>query len=182
HLLAVIGPSGSGKSSAVMAGLLPQLQDGALTMSELWLYPAPVLPGKHPLDALAYALGPSVPDKSVQEIRELLGKEGSLGLHQIALSLASQETYIVLLIDQFEELFAPDVTEQERRQFIDLLVIAASEQRGHILILLTLRADCYDQPLAYPDLARLIQQHQCTVLPMESQDLRAVIERPALAS
>ncbi len=182
RLLAVVGPSGSGKSSVVMAGLLPLLQDGALPMSELWLYPDSILPGKHPLDALAYALGPHVPDKSVQEVREMLGKEGGFGLHQIALSLAHQETYIVLFVDQFEELFAQDVTEQERRQFIDLLVTAVSEQRGHVLILLTLRADCYDQPLAYPDLARLIQQHQCTVLPMESQDLRAVIERPALAS
>ena len=50
------------------------------------------------------------------------------------------------------------------------------------MVLLTLRADFYDRPLAYPELARLILQHQCTVLPMDTQDLRAAIERPALES
>ena len=55
RLLTVIGPSGSGKSSVVMAGLLPRLQQGALPSSETWIYLDPVVPGQHPLDALAYA-------------------------------------------------------------------------------------------------------------------------------
>lgn len=182
RLLAVVGPSGSGKSSVVMAGLLPQLQDGALKTSETWLYLNPLIPGKQPLDALTHALAPYFPNKDGQAIREILSKKGGFGLHQFALDLAHTGTYVVLLIDQFEELFSPDVSEQERQSFIDLLVTAATEVQGPVLVLLTLRADLYDRPMAYPALGRLIQQNQCAVLPMDVEDLRSVIERPVLQS
>lgn len=180
RLLVVVGPSGSGKSSVVMAGLLPQLQDGALQASETWLYLNPLVPGKQPLDALAHALVPYFPNKDGQTIREILSGKGGFGLHQLALELAHTGMYIVLLIDQFEELFAPDVAEQERQSFIDLLVMAATEAHGPVLVLLTLRADLYGRPMAYPALGRLMQQNQCAVLPMDVEDLRSVIERPAL--
>src|SRR5579885_276034 len=180
RLLAVVGPSGSGKSSVVMAGLLPRIQDGALQTSETWLYLNPLVPGKQPLDSLANALAPYIPNKDGQTIREILSKKGGFGLHQLALELVHTGVYVVLLIDQFEELFSPDVSEQERQSFIELLVTAATEARGPVLVLLTLRADLYDRPMAYPELGRLIQQNQCAVLPMDVEDLRSVIERPAL--
>ena len=55
RLLTVVGPSGSGKSSVVMAGLLPRLQKDALPGSSTWVYLKPVVPGAHPLEALALA-------------------------------------------------------------------------------------------------------------------------------
>lgn len=182
RLLTILGPSGSGKSSVVMAGLLPALQEGALPQSELWRYLEPIRPGTHPLDALAAALAPHVPARSLQVIREELGRKGGLGLHEMASELMPKGTLLVLLVDQFEELFSPEVAEQERQQFIEVLVTAATEPGGPVLVLLTLRADAYDRPLGYPQLAPLVQQHHCTVLPMTSEELRAVIERPALAS
>src|SRR5262249_43804702 len=56
RFLAVVGPSGSGKSSLVMAGLLPRLRQGALPDSEGWMYLDPILPGAHPLESLTIAL------------------------------------------------------------------------------------------------------------------------------
>lgn len=180
RLLTVIGPGGSGKSSVVMAGLLPRLQRGALASSETWTYLDPVAPGQHPLDALANALAPRFPDRDMQMLRANLGITGSYGLHQLATTLVQRPgARVVLVIDQFEELFSPNVSEQERQQFIDLLLTAVTEPRGPVLALLTLRADFYDRPLAYPALGRLIQQHQCAVGPLEPDELRAVIEQPA---
>ncbi|GAC1375332.1 MAG: hypothetical protein NVSMB44_43850 [Ktedonobacteraceae bacterium] len=180
RFLAVIGPSGSGKSSIVMAGLLPSLHDDALPGSACWTYLDPMVPGKRPLEALTHLLATRFPQKNPQVIRQVLNQEGSRGLHQLGLSLTSQpETRVVLMIDQFEELFSADIPEPERQQFIQLVVNAATEPRGPIFVLLTLRADFYDRPFAYPALGRLIQQQQCAVLPMSSEDLREVIERPA---
>jgi len=79
RLLAVIGPSGSGKSSVVMAGLLPQLQRGALPGSQQWVYLEPMVPGTHPLEALALTLAPRFPDRSVKTLREDLEKESACG-------------------------------------------------------------------------------------------------------
>ena len=163
-----------------MAGLLPRLRKGALPASETWIYLDPMLPGQHPLDALTHTLASHFPTKTSEQVGDILRKEGSYGLHQLATALVpNQKTRLVLTIDQFEELFSPDVPEQERKQLIDLLIMAVTEPRGSLLVLLTLRADFYDRPLAYPALGQLIQQQQCTVLPMELDDLRSVIELPA---
>ncbi len=181
RLLAVIGPSGSGKSSVVMAGLLPQLQKGVLSGSEQWVYLEPMVPGTHPLESLALVLAPRFPDRSVKSIREDLEDESARGLHRLSTQLAKGPgKKVVLLIDQFEELFTLTASEQERGHFIDLLVDAMTEPHGSIIILLTFRADFYDRPLSYPSLSRLIVRQQVVVEPMDVHDLRAVIKRPAM--
>ncbi len=180
RLLAIIGPSGSGKSSVVMAGLLPRLQDDAISGSEAWLYLDPMVPGKQPMESLVRLLAARFPDKGIQAIREEFKRNGEFGLHRLGLALVEQvKTQVVLIIDQFEELFSSDVSASERQFFIDLLVTAATEPRGPVLVLLTMRADFYDRPFAYPALGRLIPQLQCPVLPLSNEDLRDVIERPA---
>ena len=180
RLLTVIGPSGSGKSSVVMAGLLPRLQQGALPASQHWVYLEPMLPGTHPLEALALTLAPHFPNRSLKSIREDLEDVSARGLHLLATRLVQAPAQkVVLLIDQFEELFALATSEQERQHFINLLIAAMTEPCGPVIVLLTLRADCYERPLAYPALCRLMEGHQKLVLPMEMADLRAVIMRPA---
>src|SRR5229473_5531940 len=69
RLLTVIGPSGSGKSSVVMAGLLPRLQRGALPGSEAWVYLDPIVPGQRPLESLTLAFAPHLPERSLRAIR-----------------------------------------------------------------------------------------------------------------
>jgi hypothetical protein len=183
RLLTIIGPSGSGKSSVLMAGLLPMLRSGEFPGSEQWIYLKPMVPGKYPLEALALTLKPYFPDSSIKTLREDLKDDAARGLHLLATQLAPKsDARVVLLVDQFEELFTQTDTEAERQQFIDLLLAAATEPHGPILVLLTLRADFYDRLTHYQDLARLIdnQDHHLLVFPMDMEDLRAVIEKPAV--
>ena len=81
RLLPVIGPSGSGKSSVVMAGLLPRLQHSALPKSEEWIYLKPIVPGAHPLETLALTLAPNLPERSLKSICEDLQDDSARGLH-----------------------------------------------------------------------------------------------------
>ncbi len=180
RLLPVIGASGSGKSSVVMAGLLPLLQGGALPDSAAWLYLSPMVPGKRPVEALTLALAPQMPARSLASIGEDLADGSARGLHLLATQLLPYpKARVVLLVDQFEELFAQNISEEERRRFIDLLVTAATEPQGPVIVILTLRIDFYGHLVNYPELYRLVETNAKTVLPMDIQDLRAVIEQPA---
>ena len=183
RLLAIIGPSGSGKSSLVMAGLLPRLADGALPGSERWVVLEPMVPGSHPIEALALTLAPHFPQRSVQSIRQDLEDGAARGLHLLSTQLVkSPDQRVVLVVDQFEEIFTLTSDEAERQRCIDLLVTAATEPRGPLVVILTLRADFYDRPIAYPALGQLISRHQCLVLPMEPHELRAAVRQPAQLS
>ncbi|TME05606.1 MAG: TIR domain-containing protein, partial [Chloroflexi bacterium] len=180
RLLAVVGTSGSGKSSVVMAGLLPCLQTGGILGSKGWVYLDPVVPGVHPIESLTLALSEKLHDKGLKTIREDLEDDPARGLHLYATALAKpQGTKVVLFVDQFEELFTLTTSEDERRQFVDLLINAITEPGGPVVLILTLRVDFSDRPMQYPELYRLIDAHHSSVLPMEMDDLRGTIEQPA---
>ncbi len=165
RLLSILGPSGSGKSSVVMAGLLPRLQRGALPGSDTWVYLEPMVPGKHPIEALGLTLKPHFPDTSFKTLREDLEDDAARGLHLLATQLVKQRgSTVVLLVDQFEELFTQTESEDERRGFIDLLLAATTEPRGPLLVLLTLRADFSHYLMQYPELYRLVKAHEKTHL------------------
>ncbi len=181
RLLTVLGPSGSGKSSVVMAGMIPKLKQGALPKSEQWIYLPPIVPGKYPLEALALALAPLFPQRSpIKIMREDLEDDSARGLHLLlATSEKPPNAYVLLVIDQFEELFTQTATEDERRHFLDLLLTAVTEPDSPLITIITLRADFYDRPLLYPELGHIIEAHHATCYPLEARDLRAVIEQPA---
>src|SRR6266513_4498511 len=180
RLLAIIGARGSGKSSVMMAGLLPRLQKGGIAGSEDWTYLDPMVPGLHPLESLALALAERLPDRSLHTLRQDLEEDSARGLHQLAMALTHhQGTRVLLCIDQFEELFTQTSAQAEREQFLELLVTALSEPRGPVIVILTLRADFYDRVLNSSVLGPLIEQHHCAVFPMNLQELRMVIEQPA---
>lgn len=182
RLLALIGPSGSGKSSVVMAGLLPRLQAGSLPASQEWTYLAPITPGQHPLQSLVTTLV-NMPTGEADEEALLtdLQHEDAHGLTRHVSKLTTpSRAKVVLIVDQFEELFTQTASEEERKQFINLLVHAASEEeRKQFIIIVTLRADFSDRPMHYPDLSALIEAHRTLVLPMEIHELRSAIIRPA---
>src|SRR5439155_2776447 len=114
-------------------------------------------------------------------------EESARALHIFAAFLARQirqpdprtGSRAVLVIDQFEEVFSPMVSERERQHFLDLLTTAATEPGGSVVVLLTLRADFYGHTMQYRELNRLIEANHVPVTPMDLDDLRAVIEGPA---
>ncbi len=184
RLLTVLGPSGSGKSSVVMAGLIPQLKQGALSGSQNWIYLDPMVPGKHPIEALALTLALLFPERSPLKImHEDLEDDSARGLHLLLATYVKRPGVSVLLvIDQFEELFTQTATEDERRQFLELVLTAITEPDGPLMVVVTLRADFYDQPLRYPELGQIIENHHVTAYSLETRNLRAVIEQPAQLS
>jgi CHASE2 domain-containing sensor protein len=173
-VLAVVGSSGSGKSSLARAGLVPALRRGALAGSEEWEI-VTLKPGAHPLDTLAghvAALG--LRSRAADASDELAGDPRTLRL-----LCAARERPILWFIDQFEEVFTLCRDEGERAQLIANL-LHASTGGGPSIVIATMRADFYPRCAAYPELAQTVSAHQALVGPMDVDGLRQAIEEPAL--
>src|SRR4029077_8820371 len=93
---------------------------------------------------------------------------------QLASALRGKPT--VLVVDQFEELFTLARDETSRREFVDRLMAAVA---AGVHVLITLRADFYENVAEYPDLRAAVAEHQLYIGPMDASDLRRVIEEPA---
>jgi WD40 repeat protein/class 3 adenylate cyclase len=165
-LLGVIGPSGSGKSSAVLAGLVPSLSAGLLPGSERWRHVL-MRPGEHPIHELRSALGSAG-----------LGTNGDGDL-VAATSLVEAGDRIVLLVDQFEELFTTTVDSDERNAFVEALVRGATKDHERVIAVLTIRADFYGHCAEHPELARLLAANHVLVGTMSADELRRAVELPA---
>ncbi|MFN2234000.1 MAG: protein kinase domain-containing protein [Anaerolineales bacterium] len=177
RFLAIVGPSGSGKSSLVRAGLIPALWRGELPGSNRW-FVVDMLPGTHPLDELEIALL-QVAANQAPNLREQLNRD-IRGLHRIAqLILPKDDSEMVVIIDQFEEVFTLVEDEAERRHFLDLVYTAVTDPRSRVRVVITLRADFYDRPLHYPDFGELLRSQMETVLPLSAEQLERAIRRPA---
>jgi WD40 repeat protein/serine/threonine protein kinase len=177
RFLAVVGPSGSGKSSVIKAGLVPALWRGALTGSENW-YIVDLLPGAHPLDELEVALA-RVSTQPAADLREHLTRD-ERGLARAAnLILPDDGSELLVVIDQFEEVFTLVQDEIDRQYFLNVLRHAVTAPRSRVRIVVTLRADHYDLPLQYPDFGDLLRQRVETVLPLSASELEQAIRQPA---
>jgi WD40 repeat protein/class 3 adenylate cyclase len=148
-LLGVVGPSGSGKSSVVMAGLLPSLGAGLLPGSDGWSH-AIIRPGEHPLDALGAAASVS----------------------------HDPGTRLVLVVDQLEEVFTATADESDRAAFIERLVELARDP-DNCVVVVTIRADYTGHFAPYPELAELLASNLVLVGPMRPDELRRAVELPA---
>ncbi|MGH2408084.1 MAG: hypothetical protein ACRDF7_08420, partial [Candidatus Limnocylindrales bacterium] len=168
--LGVVGPSGSGKSSAIRAGLVPALAAGALPGAEGWTRII-VRPGAHPVRELDRLLFAAVPEGA----RTALSKADD-ALAAAAAALAPEARPFVV-VDQFEELFTTTTDEAERARFIDALVNAA--QNGAATVIVAVRADFYGRCAAYAGLAELLGANHVLVGPMSAEEFRRAIEGPA---
>ena len=177
RFLAIIGPSGSGKSSLVRAGLISSLWKGAIPGSEKW-FVVDMIPGTHPLDKLETALI-RVAANQASNLREQLQRD-ERGLLRVAdIILPADDTELVIVVDQFEEAFTLVEDEGERQHFLDLLRTAVSDVRSRVRVVVTLRADYYDRPLHYPEFGELVRARMETVLPLSAKGLERAIRGPA---
>ncbi|MEV6483375.1 helix-turn-helix domain-containing protein [Streptomyces sp. NPDC051576] len=153
RFVAVVGTSGSGKSSLLRAGLVPALRDDAWPGAR----PAAVrilTPGEHPARTHTRALAPA----------ETSGEEG--------------ETWV--LVDQFEEVFTLCQDPAERTRFLDRL-LAASRPDGRLRVVIAMRADLYGRLGEHRGLAAALRGASLLVAPMSSEELREAIVKPAAA-
>jgi WD40 repeat protein/transcriptional regulator with XRE-family HTH domain len=172
---AVVGASGSGKSSFVRAALLAQIKAGAGD-GAVGARVALLTPGAHPLDALARAVnaatGHAAGGVSGDDLRAdpdaLRCQTGQAGAGAV-----------VIAVDQLEELFTLSHDEGERRCFVDALIGAWQDPASPVAVILALRADFYGRVSSYPQLAAAVVAHQTLIGPMNVINLRRAIELPA---
>jgi WD40 repeat protein/serine/threonine protein kinase/DNA-binding XRE family transcriptional regulator len=178
RFLTIVGPSGSGKSSVVKAGLIPALRRGALPGSENWFI-IEMMPGAHPLEELEAALlrvAVNPPSSLIEQFQ----KDSRGLIRAVRRSLPNDPNIeLVLVIDQFEEVFTLVQDEAERLRFLGLLATAIMEENSRIRVILTMRADFIDRPLGYVDFGELIHQRMEIVLPLTPDELESTIASPA---
>ncbi|MGA7733612.1 MAG: AAA family ATPase, partial [Chloroflexia bacterium] len=162
RFLLVIGPSGSGKSSLVLAGLLPKLVESSHWPLDFWLVRI-LRPGNQPMAALAEAIG-----------RELV--EPIVALNSLIEGQAPAQR-LLLVVDQFEELFTLSVGNREQQSlFISALKALSASER--CAVVLTMRADFYPD-LMTSDLWPVGEGERLEIAPLKGASLRQAILRPA---
>ncbi len=185
HFLAVVGASGSGKSSLVRAGLIPALQSSKPVKgnvvppsgSERW-QTVIITPTAHPLESLAAKLTQN--SESVTAAATLIDDllRDLRSLHLYARRLIESDNRLLLVVDQFEELFTLCQDPNERRAFVDNLLHAASDD-GVTTVVIVLRADFYSNCAGYENLRHALERNQKYIGAMDRGGLRHAIEEPA---
>ena len=171
NFVAVIGASGSGKSSVVRAGLVPWLEVGD------WQVLKPMKPGTSPLAKLATTFEHLFSSNRQQkQLHEFIYSD-SEGLRQLAKQVPGSAR-LLLVVDQFEEMFTLSRVE-ERQRFIELLTQVSEEPHPRLAIVITMRADFLEPCLQYPILTQLIQNQAIFMPPLMGADLEQAIAEPA---
>jgi energy-coupling factor transporter ATP-binding protein EcfA2 len=189
RLLVVTGASGSGKSSLVLAGLVPALRSAAVDGSAGWIYPSPLTPGVTPLRQLAHALAHALAlaaDGGAREPDDAAIADHAAQLlrhpaHAVAM-LSPLAQPVLLVVDQFEEALTlrTEQTSAAHLAFVAALcAVVDAPGPGHRVVA-TMRKDVEPQlAREYPDLNRRYGEAEFSVYSMEAARLREAIERPA---
>ncbi|GKQ36408.1 hypothetical protein [Streptomyces sp. A012304] len=176
RLVTVFGASGAGKSSVLRAGLVARLN----AERQAW----PVLmftPTAHPLEECAIRLASALGTTPGQAYEELSADRR--GLHRLvrqALALEPDTTELVVIVDQFEEIFTLCRSSEERTAFIDALITAARTTSSRCRIVLGVRADFYAHCTSHPEFVDVLRDAQLPIGPMTVDELRRAIVQPAV--
>lgn len=177
-LVAVIGSSGSGKSSLLAAGVLPALAEGLLPGSDRWALES-LRPGSRPVSQLAARLANHLDDVSLLDATAAIEREPVQFARLCAQLAAGRGAPSLWFIDQLEEIFDDSVDPDERCRFFAALAAASSANDGTTKILLALRSDFYPHLDADQALATAVAAHQHRLFPLDHNAIRDVIVLPA---
>lgn len=169
NFIALIGASGSGKSSVVRAGLMPRLKQAG------WRVLEPIKPGFEPVGELKRAFASLFRRRDdIQQVYQAI-EHGTL---TPVLDRLPGTERVLLVVDQFEEVFTVcgDEQEPERQSFITSLTEMVGER---LAIVITMRADFLEPCLRYANLTERLQQHTILMPDMKLVELQAVIVKPA---
>jgi len=177
RFLPVLGSSGSGKSSLVRAGLLPALKKGELPGSADWNYCAPIVPGSNPLGNLVRLMLPSDADAGqAQDEANRFGKDPAYIGRLVSRRFGSN---VVLIIDQFEEIFTLCTDENMRRQFVGNLLHLSQTPDAQHRVIITMRTDFETNIARLADLQAVFDQEAVRITSFSASELRLAIEAPA---
>lgn len=186
NFIPVLGASGSGKSSVVLAGLVPKLQkEGHWQFTHF-------RPGSDPFHALALALVPLYTPNldqtdQIAQARKMAGylQDGSVLLLDVFARIRQNhpKDRVLLIADQFEEIYTLCNNQEIRRQFLDCLlaslVTPTSLSSSATVLVTTMRADFLGNALSYRPFADVLQNADLKLGPMNREELTQVIEKPA---
>jgi hypothetical protein len=199
RFLAVLGTSGSGKSSLVRAGLLPSLRGGLMREAGSGWRVALMRPGSDPVGNLAAALaergvlaeaGGGLEGAEAEAVVEATLRGGSLGLVEAARQarLAAHENLLVV-VDQFEELFrfravraAGADTSDDAAAFVKLLLEAAQQRELPVYVVLTMRSDFLGDCAQFQGLPEAINDGQYLIPRMTRDERRVAVNGPAMVA
>jgi WD40 repeat protein/uncharacterized protein YecT (DUF1311 family) len=171
NVLLVLGASGSGKSSVVRAGLLPQLSQLIGARFRYFTF----VPDVNPFESLRSALqGAGFSQGQTRELAEAKAETPSNLIH----TLQQSGDQWLFFVDQFEEIFTVG-DEKLRGSFIAALVAIAQDPNSSTKLVLAMRADFLDRFSPFPQFAKIIEKNIDFVADMHSDELRQAIEQPA---
>ncbi|MFJ9614380.1 nSTAND1 domain-containing NTPase [Streptomyces noursei] len=173
RFLVVFGPSGSGKSSLLRAGLVARVRT--------WGWPAMLFtPGPRPLEECAIHLAAATGEAPCTLLTELRDDPATLYL-RLRQATIDRPTDIdtLIVVDQFEEVFTLCRDRDERNAFLSMLIAATAATTGRTRVVLGVRADFYGRCVQDPLLVEAMRDAQIAVGPMSSQELREAVTRPA---
>ncbi len=192
RLLPILGPSGCGKSSLARAGLIPELAQRPLP-GKSQARVAVLVPGTHPVEALATVLArvatnDQTPVAKTKEFEQVLKETSNInadtiiydGLRRIANVLPEiAESPLVVLVDQFEEVYSLCEDTTEHQIFIENLIHAAGDRAGRVSVIITLRSDFLGETQRHPALNQVIASQGAIVPAMSEEELQQAITKPA---
>ena len=181
RFLGVVGVSGCGKSSLVLAGLIPALERGGLSGSSARWRIARLRPGNAPIRRLEAALQRA--ELQVDGLAQLLNSS-SMGLVEVAKAGLAANENLLLLVDQFEEIFRfrensmPADGGEEASRFVSALLQAAAASLPAIFVVITMRTDHFGDCSQFTGLTEALNRGQFLVPRLTRDELQAAIERP----
>ncbi|MGK7896429.1 MAG: CHAT domain-containing protein, partial [Xenococcus sp. (in: cyanobacteria)] len=176
NLVLLLGASGSGKSSVVRAGLIPQIESLSETPYQCCLF----TPNRDPFESFHrsllnpekdYGLSPSEIEFVLEDKSDTLTKTADL--------LKTTNPQWLIFIDQFEELFTICSKLETRRNFIQGIIHIAQDTNKSVKLILAMRSDFLEELSAYSQFAKIVEKNIHLVADMQTEELRQAIEQPA---